>query len=100
MTFAQVMRLIWIDAVLSDDRPLQRSEIAEAFGISIPQVSLDLREYQARWPDTIRYDRRHKGYFRKGRAPVFPDWHRNTIRLAQRDVRGVMAALERETANG
>src|SRR4051794_24046583 len=49
-------RLFWEDGV-------NRSDIVEKFGVSVPQASKDLALYQERAPDNIRYDRSLKRYF-------------------------------------
>jgi predicted DNA-binding transcriptional regulator YafY len=49
-------RLFWEDGV-------NRSDIVEEFGVSVPQASKDLALYQEQAPDNIRYDRSLKRYF-------------------------------------
>lgn len=49
-------RLFWEDGV-------NRSDIIEEFGVSVPQASKDLALYQQQAPDNIRYDRSLKRYF-------------------------------------
>src|SRR3954468_5379152 len=49
-------RLFWEDGV-------NRSDIVEEFGVSVPQASKDLALYQEQAPDNITYDRSEKRYF-------------------------------------
>jgi len=49
-------RLFWEDGV-------NRSDIVEEFGVSVPQASKDLALYREQAPDNIRYDRSLKRYF-------------------------------------
>lgn len=86
MTFAQTMRLIWIDSVLSADGSINRRDIAIMFQISTPQASLDLRAYQAAFPTGIEYDRRKKCYRRVGADSLFDDRSRSTVADAAIDV--------------
>jgi hypothetical protein len=64
MTVFKRIRLIWIDGVLADGLWLNRADICEAFEISTPQASEDLRAFITRWPDLIAYNRSGKFYFR------------------------------------
>lgn len=61
-TFFQTLRLIWIDAVLTEDGEIQRRDIWENFDLSIAQASLDLRRYQLTHPGRVAYDRSAKIY--------------------------------------
>ena len=49
-------RLLW-------ERHVNRSDLIEAFGISVPQSTLDFREYLERAPGNMDYDKRRKFYF-------------------------------------
>jgi predicted DNA-binding transcriptional regulator YafY len=49
-------RLFWEDGV-------NRSDIVEEFGVSVPQASKDLALYQEQAPNNMRYDRSLKRYF-------------------------------------
>lgn len=60
--FSSLMRLIWIDAFLADGHDLNRSDLMQAFGISLPQAALDLSEFRRRWPWRARYDASRKCY--------------------------------------
>lgn len=60
-------RLFWEDG-------LNRSDLVNFFGISVPQASNDLRNYQQMAPGNIRYDTRVKRYFASERfSPCFID---------------------------
>lgn len=72
MTFAQTMRLIWIDAMLSSGYALNRSDICAAFGVSTPQASLDLTAYRTLHGDKIAYDTSRKNYIRIGTQHGWP----------------------------
>lgn len=61
-TFAKVLRQLWIDAALSEDGELSRSDICAALCVSVPQASYDLREYMRANPGRIAYDRSAKVY--------------------------------------
>ena len=41
---------------------INRRHVERMFGISTPQASLDLREFQLRFPDEITYDKSSKRY--------------------------------------
>lgn len=72
MKQATKMRMVWIDGSVLNGRPLQRGHLCEAFGISVPQASLDLAEFQRRWPDRLVYDTSKKAYYAAlGSSPVF-----------------------------
>lgn len=70
--FSQFLRLVWIDSRL-EQGTINRSDIAAAFGMSIPQASNDLKAYQTDHSDRIEYDHRAKTYLRPHRAkPAYP----------------------------
>lgn len=54
--WGQERRLEFIDYRLSWGRVLNRGDLTGFFGISIPQASLDLAEYQRRAPGNLEYD--------------------------------------------
>ena len=89
MILAQKLRLIWIDACLDQDTKLNRGDLAYAFEISIPQASLDFREYIARWPDLIRYDKGTKGFYRVGPNSAFTHKTKCAVTAALRVVSAV-----------
>ncbi len=73
LPFAQLMRLIWIDATLSSTGKINRADICAAFWISAAQAALDLRAFKDAFPDRMTYDRVAKTYRRQpASAPGFP----------------------------
>lgn len=60
--WGQERRLEFIDSRLYWEGRLNRSGLTEFFGISIPQASLDLTEYQKLAPGNVVYDRTEKAY--------------------------------------
>lgn len=50
------MRLYW-------EGKINRKDLVDFFGISIPQASTDLRNYSEQAPDNIAYDKSNKQYF-------------------------------------
>jgi len=61
--WGQQRRLEFIDFRLWWDRRLNRSDLTEHFGISVPQASLDLARYLELHPENVTYDAREKAYF-------------------------------------
>lgn len=55
-------RLEFIDYRLTWDRVLNRSDLRDFFGISVPQASLDIAEYIKRAPFNLEYDTKTKSY--------------------------------------
>ena len=65
-------RLEFIEFRLFWEGGVNRSDITRFFGVSIPQASKDLTQYQELAPDNVRYDRSEKRYFAaQGFASVF-----------------------------
>lgn len=60
--WGQERRLEFIDSRLYWHGRLNRSSLTEFFGISVPQASLDLTEYQKRAEHNTVYDRTEKAY--------------------------------------
>ncbi len=56
-------RLEFIEFRLFWEGGINRSDLVEEFGVSVPQASKDLTLYQEQAPDNIRYDRSQKRYF-------------------------------------
>jgi hypothetical protein len=56
-------RLEFIEFRLFWEGGVNRSDIVDEFGVSVPQTSKDLTLYQEQAPDNIRYDRSQKRYF-------------------------------------
>src|SRR5712672_322529 len=65
-------RLEFIEFRLFWEGGVNRSDIVDEFGVSVPQASKDLSLYQEQAPDNIRYDRSLKRYFASDRfVPKF-----------------------------
>lgn len=62
LNHAQLTRMIWIDARLVGVGRINRSDLKQAFGISMQQAALDLRSYGALHPGRLAYSRREKCY--------------------------------------
>ena len=56
-------RLEFIEFRLFWEGGVNRSDIVDEFGVSVPQASKDLTLYQGHAPDNILYDRSQKRYF-------------------------------------
>lgn len=65
-------RLAFIDFRLYWEGRINRKDLTEFFGISVPQASADLRKYQEEAPNNIEYDKSGKFYFATQKfKPVF-----------------------------
>ncbi len=72
-------RLEFIEFRLFWEGGINRSDITSFFGVSVPQASKDLSQYQLLAPHNISYDKREKRYLKTKRfAPLFlkPDSNR------------------------
>ncbi len=56
-------RLEFIEFLLYWEGKINRKDITEFFGVSVPQASTDLRRYQELAPENIQYNRSKKFYF-------------------------------------
>lgn len=77
-------RLEFIEFRLFWEGGINRADIRDYFGVSVPQASKDLSQYQELAPENIRYDRSEKRYFAtESFAPLFikPDANRYLIQL-------------------
>lgn len=77
-------RLEFIEFQLFWEGGVNRADIRAYFGVSVPQASKDLSQYQELAPDNIRYDRSEKRYFATGSfEPLFlkPDASRYLMQL-------------------
>lgn len=71
--WSQERRLEFIDYRLRWDGRLNRSDLIDFFGISIPQASLDIARYSELAPANIRYDRSGRVYLAgEDFEPVYP----------------------------
>lgn len=62
--WGQERRLAFIDFRLQFEGKLNRGDLSQFFGISIPQASQDLARYAALAPENLRYDTRGKVFVR------------------------------------
>lgn len=60
--WSQDRRLEFIDFRLRWDSKLNRSDLTDFFGISVPQASLDIAKYTELAPDNLTYDRSSRVY--------------------------------------
>ena len=66
-------RLQFIDFRLTWEGRINRADLIDCFGISVPQASGDLAVYQQIAPENLHYDRRERTYAAsESFAPVFP----------------------------
>ncbi|MEQ9892428.1 MULTISPECIES: WYL domain-containing protein [Pectobacterium] len=76
--WGQERRLEFIDFRLLWEGRLNRADITDFFGISVPQASLDLAKYQEIAPDNVSYDRNQKSYIVNASfKPVFATFESN-----------------------
>jgi hypothetical protein len=62
MRWGMEKRLEFIDFRLYWEGRINRKDVTDFFGISIPQASTDLRQYQEKATKNIRYDKKEKYY--------------------------------------
>ena len=67
LRWSEETRLRAIDAAAFWEGRVNRGDLMRRFGISVPQATNDLREYQARAPGNLRYDTRLKAYVTEAR---------------------------------
>ena len=72
LRWSEETRLRAIDAMVFWEGRINRADLIRRFGISVPQATNDLREYQARAPGNLRYDGSEKAYLATaGFQPLF-----------------------------
>jgi hypothetical protein len=72
LSWSVLQRLRFIDFRLCWDGRINRGDLMETFGVSVPQASLDLREYMERAPGNMEYNKSQKFYFSTSAfKPVF-----------------------------
>jgi hypothetical protein len=72
LRWSEEARLRAIDAAAFWEGRVNRADLMRRFGISVPQATNDLREYQARAPGNLRYDTRVKAYLTEpGFTPLY-----------------------------
>lgn len=63
LVWSALQRLQFIEFRLLWEGHINRSDLIEAFNISVPQSTLDFREYMERAPGNMDYDKRRRHYF-------------------------------------
>jgi hypothetical protein len=63
LPWGQLQRLYFIEFRLFWDGRINRGDLIDTFGVSVPQASLDFREYMERAPGNMDYDKSQKFYF-------------------------------------
>lgn len=63
LSWSVLQRLRFIDFYLCWEGRINRGDLMETFGVSIPKASLDFREYMERAPGNMEYNRNQKFYF-------------------------------------
>jgi hypothetical protein len=63
LTWSALQRLQFIEFRLLWEGRVNRSDLIKAFNISVPQSTLDFREYMDRAPGNMDYDKRLRHYF-------------------------------------
>lgn len=63
LAWSALQRLQFIEFRLLWEGHVNRSDLMETFGISVPQSTLDFREYLERAPSNMDYDKRRRHYF-------------------------------------
>jgi len=58
----QLLRLLWIDAFAREHGQINRSNICDAWGISMPQSTKDLTYLSTKYPSRYKYDVCAKAY--------------------------------------
>jgi hypothetical protein len=72
MAWSIERRLAFVDFRLYWEGRINRKDLTDFFGISVPQASADLRKYQEKAPQNIGYDKSGKFYFATEKfKPVF-----------------------------
>lgn len=72
LSWSALQRLQFIEFRLLWEGHVNRSDLIEAFGISVPQSTLDFRDYLERAPSNMDYDKRRRHYFPTATfTPVF-----------------------------
>lgn len=62
MRWAEQQRIDWIGARINQRRKINRADIMEKFGISLPQASHDLQTFIKLHPGVLKYDLKTKCY--------------------------------------
>lgn len=62
MKYAIEQRLRLIDFLVAHYGQINRDALTDYYGISVPQASLDIREYMKQAPANLEYDKVQKTY--------------------------------------
>jgi hypothetical protein len=65
----RLLRLVWIEWFASKHGRINRSDIADAWGISLPQATNDMTLMYELFPQRYSYDVRIKAYKWKNKGP-------------------------------
>ena len=74
MTYAQSLRLAFIDWRLLVHGSVRRQHIIDTFGVSMVQASNDIKTFIAEYPDATEYDKSEKQYVPNGRYKSVTGW--------------------------
>jgi hypothetical protein len=89
--WSQERRLEFVDYRLQWEGQINRSDLMDLFGISVPQASLDIARYLELAPENMRYDRSARVYLAEERfKPVF---NRGDPRLYLNDLLGLISGI-------
>lgn len=94
LRWSQEARLRAIDLAAFWEGRVNRAELIRRFGISVPQATNDLRDYQARAPRNLRYDTREKAYLaERDFRPLFGEPNAEAWLLDAHAPRGLPVAV-------
>jgi hypothetical protein len=94
LRWSQEARLRAIDLAAFWEGRVNRAELIRRFGISVPQATNDLRDYQARAPWNLRYDTREKAYLaERDFRPLFGEPNAEAWLLDAHAPRGLPVAV-------
>ena len=92
MSFAMEFRLVFIDAWIETHGEINRDVLSDHFGLSAPQTSIELRRFQDRFPDRIRYDASAKAFVPDSDQPAYPRHVHGPVLAATQFVREAIDA--------
>lgn len=95
--WSQERRLEFVDYRLQWEGQLNRSDLMDVFGISVPQASLDIARYMELAPENMRYDRSARVYLAGERFD--PAFHTGDPRRYLNDLLGLVSgAVSKESS--
>lgn len=62
MRWAEKQRRTWICDFIAKNEFINRKDIMDYFGISMPQASTDLKKLQSEFPNLLKYNTKTKRY--------------------------------------